>query len=91
MFPRISYDKPSVINGNRRFIIGNGEDFTKDEMDLLLKAFYYTREGLNQKPGDILLIDNVKYGHSRGPYIEENSKRDIAVIMSGEFNSDKLN
>lgn len=89
MFPRISYDKPSIINGYRKFIIGNGEEFSKEELSLLLKCFYYTREALVQKEGDILLVDNIKFGHSRGPYID-NSERDVAVIMSGEFISDNL-
>lgn len=87
MFPRIAYDKPSLINGNRRFILGNGEEFTNEEIDLLLKCFYYTREGINQKPGDILLVNNIRFGHSREPYIEGDI-RDVAVIMSEEFIAD---
>lgn len=87
MFPRIAYDKPSLINGNRRFILGNGEEFTNEEIDLLLKCFYYTREGINQKSGDILLVNNIRFGHSREPYIEGDI-RDVAVIMSEEFIAD---
>ena len=89
MFPRISYNKASIINGNRKFVIGNGEEFNDTELNLLLKIFYYTREGINQKKGDILLVNNIKYGHSREPYIE-NGIRDVAVIMSGEFHVDEL-
>jgi hypothetical protein len=93
MFPRIAYDGPSIINGFREFIIGNGEAFSRDEMETMLQASWLTREGIYQKPGDILLVDNLKYGHSREPYkaLDENGisiPRRAGVIMSGTFYTD---
>lgn len=89
MFPRIAYDKPSVINGFRKFIIGNGEDCSEKELNMLLEAYWKTRQGIYQKNGDLLLIDNIKFAHSREPFIEHSS-RDAAVIMGGQFFVDKI-
>lgn len=93
MFPRIAYDNPSIINGFREFIIGNGEDFTVREREILIKASWQTREGVYQNPGDIILLDNMRYGHSREPYSEVDAQgkplsRKAAVIMAGQFYTD---
>ncbi len=90
MFPRIAYNPPSLINGNRQFLIGKKEVFTKEEMELLLKIFWMTREGCYQENGDLLLINNMFYAHSREPYLETKDKtRSAVVIMSEEFLTDR--
>ncbi len=95
MFPRIAFDGPSLVNGFREFIIGNGEDFTVAEREVLLQAYWKTREGIYQSPGDILLVDNIAYGHSREPYRETDDRgnpliRKAAVVMAGEFYTDDV-
>lgn len=90
MFPRIAYDQPSIINGLRKFIVGNGEEFSPGEISLLLEGFWATREGRYQAPGDIILVNNIKFGHSREPYIENKGEREAVVVMAGEFETDPL-
>ncbi|MEO0337169.1 MAG: hypothetical protein AAF202_12295, partial [Pseudomonadota bacterium] len=92
-FPRIAYDGPSLINGLREFLIGNGQDFSADEITALLQAFFKTREGIYQSPGDILLVDNIRFGHSREPYHERDEQgqwveREATALMAGEFFTD---
>ena len=90
MFPRLAYNSPELINGMRRFIIGNGEEFSSEEATLLLKGFWWTRQGFYQAPGDILLVNNISFAHSREPYVVTEKARDAAVIMSGEFLVDPI-
>ena len=80
LFPRIALDEPSVRNGHRRYPRGDGVPFTKLEVDLLLHAFLETREGTAWGAGDVLLVDNVRYGHSREAY---SGPRSLGVAMAG--------
>lgn len=80
LFPRIALDEPSVGNGHRRYPRGDGVPFTKLEVDLLLHAFLETREGTAWGAGDVLLVDNVRYGHSREAY---SGPRSLGVAMAG--------
>ncbi len=79
-FPRVALDEPSVRNGHRRYPRGDGVPFTKLEVDLLLHAFLETREGVAWGAGDVLLVDNVRYGHSREAY---SGPRSLGVAMAG--------
>lgn len=95
MFPRIPMTGPKLENGYREFLIGNGEDYSIEETELLLHAIWATREGFYQEPGDILLVNNIRYGHSREPYQPYDRKgettiREAGVIMAGEFHTDDL-
>lgn len=80
LFPRIELDAPSPENGYRRYPLGSGRSFANDEVQLLLSAFFATREGVRWRAGDLLLVDNLRYGHSREAYI---GARTIAVAMAG--------
>jgi alpha-ketoglutarate-dependent taurine dioxygenase len=81
-FPRIALDAPSVRNGHRRYPLGDGRALTDEEIDLLLEAFLATREGVHYRAGDLLLVDNRRYGHSREPF---EGPRAIAVALGGRF------
>ena len=83
-FPRIALDAPSVRNGHRRYPLGDGRALTDDEVDLLLEAFLATREGVHYRAGDLLLVDNLRYGHSREPF---EGPRAIAVALGGRFST----
>lgn len=80
LFPRIALDPPSILNGFRRYPLGNGEELTDDDVNVLLNAFLETREGAQWDAGDLLLVDNIRYGHSREPF---EGARDIGVAMAG--------
>lgn len=80
LFPRVALDEPSLRNGHRRYPRGDGTPFTKGEVDLLLHAFLETREGVAWRAGDLLLCDNVRYGHSREAF---EGPRALAVAMAG--------
>jgi hypothetical protein len=90
-FPRIQYTNPEFENGFRDFSIGNYKLTVKD-INILLKSYWLTREGLNYNKGDFQIIDNIKYSHSRESYIDNSSKnkRIIVVAMGGTFFTDKL-
>lgn len=79
-FPRLALDGPSTRNGHRRFPLGNGEELTAGERALLLSAYLVTREGIVLSPGDVILFDNIRYGHSRESFSGE---RDVYVGMAG--------
>jgi hypothetical protein len=81
-FPRIALDDPSIINGHRRYPMGDGTPFTDEQIDLLLGAFLATREGVHYGAGDLLLVDNLRYGHSRESF---EPPRSLGVAMAGEF------
>jgi hypothetical protein len=85
LFPRVALDGPSLRNGHRVFPKGNGEPFTDEENDLLLAGFLATREGMHYGAGDILLVDNLRYGHSRESF---EGPRGVGVAMAGEVLSD---
>jgi hypothetical protein len=80
LFPRIPLDPPSIQNGFRRYPKGNGEEFTDNEVNALLHAFLETREGVQWESGDLLLVDNLRFGHSREPC---GAERTIGVAMAG--------
>lgn len=79
-FPRIALDAAGLTNGHRRYPLGNGREFTDGEIDLLLGAFLATREGVHWSAGDLLLVDNARYGHSRESF---DGERSIGVAMAG--------
>jgi hypothetical protein len=85
LFPRIALDDPQPHNGHRRFMLGNGEELTQVETAILLQAFLATREGCYYNAGDILLVDNIRYGHSRESYA---GTRKIYASMAGTFWTD---
>jgi hypothetical protein len=92
LFPRIQYTDPDFVNGYRDFTIGE-YTLTPNDIDLLLKAYWLTREGLFYKPGDFQLINNIQYSHSREGYEDhpqDDKKRKIVVAMGGTFFTDKL-
>jgi hypothetical protein len=84
-FPRVALDPPSIINGHRRYPLGDGRELTDREVDLLLGAFLATREGLHYEPGDILLVDNIRYGHSREAFTPP---RTLGVAMAGSVSTE---
>jgi alpha-ketoglutarate-dependent taurine dioxygenase len=79
LFPRIALDPLSIANGHRRYPLGNGRELDDDEVDLLIGAFLATREGLHYEAGDILLCDNLRYGHSREAF---SPPRTLGVAMA---------
>lgn len=81
LFPRIELDDPAPHNGYRRYPRGDGRPFTDPELRLLISAFLATREGVRWRSGDLLLVDNLRYGHSREAYTGD---RTIAVAMAGQ-------
>jgi hypothetical protein len=84
-FPRIALDGPAVNNGHRRFPRGSGTPFSPEEVDILLDAFLATREGISWQEGHLLLLDNIRCGHSREPFV---GHRELGVAMSGRFWTD---
>jgi hypothetical protein len=93
IFPRLGYDGPHLANGFREYLIGNGEEFSKAELDVLLAASWNTREGIYQRPGDVLIVDNLRFAHSREPYNSFDSSgqrvnRSAGIVMAGRFYSD---
>ena len=85
-FPRIAMDPPHPRNGFRQFRLGNGEGLTMEEISLLRHVYRESRSGLFLQDGDILLMDNRKFGHSREPYVGE---RDMYVAFGMKM-SDSL-
>ncbi len=80
LFPRIALDGPAAVNGWRRYPLGDGRALTEAEIGLLIGAFLATREAVRWGAGDILLVDNLRCGHSREAYTGE---RRIGVAMAG--------
>lgn len=80
LFPRIALDAPAIQNGFRCYPLGNGRELTNLEVDLLLDAFLEIRQGVFWEGGDLLLVDNIRFGHSREAY---EGTRDIGVAMAG--------
>lgn len=80
LFPRIALNAPALINGYRRYPKGNGEPFRREEIDILINAFMATREGIHYAAGDMLLVDNIRYGHSREAF---EGTRCLGVNMAG--------
>lgn len=81
-FPRIALGAPAVENGYRRYPLGNGEELPEEERELLRSVYLATREGIALKPGDLVLFDNLRYGHSRESFSGE---REVYVGMAGEL------
>lgn len=86
-FPRIALDPPSIVNGHRRYPLGNGRELDDVEVDLLLGAFLATREGLHYEAGDILLCDNIRYGHSREAF---SPPRTLGVAMARTVSTEHI-
>ena len=84
-FPRIALDAPALRNGHRRYPLGDGREWTDEELDLLLGAFLATREGVHWRAGDLLLVDNIRYGHSRESF---EGPRSIGVAMAGQISAE---
>ncbi|MCB1159888.1 MAG: TauD/TfdA family dioxygenase, partial [Leptospiraceae bacterium] len=80
LFPRIALDPPHHHNGFREYLFGNGEKLSKDEINLLLSSFMYEAEARYTQSNDIILVDNIRYGHSREGY---SGKREVGVLMAG--------
>jgi len=79
-FPRVAMDAPSARNGYRRFPLGSGMEMTEQEKGILRKAYLATREGHPLRQGDIILMDNIRFGHSREPFT---GAREVLVGMAG--------
>lgn len=79
-FARIAADAPSLKNGFRRYPLGNGAEMTAEEKDLLKKAYTATREGYGWHRGDFILMDNIRYAHSREAFA---GPRAVFVGMAG--------
>jgi hypothetical protein len=87
LFPRIALDAMSIVNGHRRYPLGNGRELGDDEVDLLIGGFLATREGLHYEAGDILLCDNIRYGHSREAF---SPPRSLGVAMANSVSMEHL-
>lgn len=79
-FPRIAADGPALKNGFRRFPFGNGMEMDAAEKDLLKNAYTATREGYAWRQGDFILMDNIRYAHSREAFA---GPREVLVCMAG--------
>ncbi len=79
-FPRIAADGPMLKNGFRRYPFGNGVEMTAVEKDLLKNAYTATREGYVWRQGDFILMDNIRYAHSREAFA---GPREVLVGMAG--------
>lgn len=79
-FPRIAMNGPSIENGFRRFPLGNGEDLSAEEIQILRDAYIQTQQGYEQSAGDIILMDNIRFGHSREPF---EGTREVYLSMAG--------
>ena len=79
-FPRIAADGPALKNGFRRYPFGNGAEMTDAEKDLLKNAYTATREGYAWRQGDFILMDNIRYAHSREAFA---GPREVLVGMAG--------
>lgn len=91
MFPRIAYDKPSFHNGYRQFLIGD-QELTQEETQILLNSYWDTRQGLYHQSGNILLIDNIRTGHSRESFfVDPDRPRKMCVSMADSFYTDGFN
>ena len=86
LFPRIALDQPDASNAYREFLLGNGEALTASEIQLLLSCYLHTGQGRHWEKGDILLMDNLRFGHSREPYdSSRDPPRKIGILMAGLF------
>jgi len=90
MFPRIQLDEPSIENGFRMYLINN-QELTVTQKSIILKGFWDSREAVFPKKGDILLVDNVKYAHSRESYNDIDTPRNLVVLMAGVVWTDDSN
>lgn len=86
-FPRIALDGPMAHNGYRRFLLGDQNELTCSEIEILLRAFWHSRQGQHCQKGDILLVNNIKYSHSRESFVGE---REVSVAMAGMFWTDDV-
>ncbi len=87
LFPRLALDRPKAQNGYRSYPLGNGEELTVREKNILLKAFWESRQARNQEPGDLLLVNNLQFGHARESF---SGNRKVSVSMAGIFWTDDV-
>ena len=71
-----------IICSFRRFSFGNGEELTAEEIDILISAYLYTAQGKQMLSNDIVLVDNIRYGHSREMF---EGDREVGVVMAGSI------
>lgn len=69
---------------------GDGEPFTREEAEALENNAEKNIIGQKWEQGDIMILDNHHYTHGRLPY-EENSKRQIGVIMGNRVSRGETN
>jgi hypothetical protein len=94
--PRIAITKPSIENGFRRFTFGpssndeeslhhynNYEEFSKKEIDIFIKAFLNTRQGIDWKERDFVIFNNITHCHSKEKYTGD---LELLVCMSNNIN-----
>ncbi len=79
-FPRIAMDEPHFKNGFRQFPLGNGTELSDAEKELIKQAYFETRQGSILQVSDILLMDNIRFAHSREPF---KGKKELLVSMAG--------
>ena len=60
----------------------NMSEMSSDEIDILISAYLYSAQGRKMQSNDILLVDNIRYGHSREIFEGE---RNIGIIMAGSI------
>lgn len=89
MFPRVSYNGPTFENGYRSYKWGSkdgdqGKPLCKNQIQLLIDAYFETRLGCYQKPGDFIIFDNLLYSHSRESFDPSNA-RCSGVLMAGSL------
>lgn len=87
LFPRVALDGPALINGHRQYTLGAGDPLEPAHVDMLIDAFTSTREGVHYAAGDLLLVHNLRYGHSREAFEGE---RHLGVAMAGELRLEPL-
>ncbi|MFT5686275.1 MAG: hypothetical protein ACI8RZ_007231, partial [Myxococcota bacterium] len=79
-FPRLALGASTVGNGWRCYPLGNREALTEAERAVLMAVYLDTRQGMDWSDGDLVLFDNIRYGHSRESFTGE---RPVFVGMAG--------
>ena len=71
---------------------GNGDEFSKQEINLLTKIFDNNVIDVKLIKGDLILIDNLKYVHGRTSYVDATTnpelttiKRKMGAVMLGRY------
>jgi hypothetical protein len=91
VFPQIALDGPDFHNAHRNFKLGDvGEEKDLEYGDILaiLEATTNTMQSLYAEPGDVILVDNSRFAHSREAYdpevLPDGKQRKVLLAMSGE-------